>query len=136
MAPDCSDNTTGLAFESTQEFLITYFLTFACVILFVIPFKVHFAHIVRKLPQLYTFTSIFVQPFCIGNIIIELYRAAREWGHFQVPMPKTQDNKGAKDQQRPLAVPPPKDEYLEEDQSRQTLVIQSNSSLPTPPSIN
>ena len=35
-----------------------------------------------------------------------------------------------------MAVPPLKDEYLEEDQSRQTLVIQSDSSLPTPLSIN
>ena len=117
MAPDCSDNTTGPAFELTQEFLITYFLTFACVILFVIPFKVHFAHILQKLPQLYTFTGIFVQPFHIGNIIIGLYWAACECRHFQVPGPKTQENKCAKDQQRPLAVPPSKNEYLEEDQS-------------------
>ena len=92
-----------------------------------IPFKAHFAQILRKLPQLYTFTGIFVQLFCIRNITIRLYQAARECGHFQVPMPKTQDNKCAKDQQRPLAVPPPKDKYLEEDQSRQTLLIQSNS---------
>ena len=114
MAPDCSGNTTGPALESTQEFLITYFLTFACVILFVIPFKAYFAQILRKLPQLYTFTGIFVQLFCIGNIIIGLYRAAHECGHFQAPVPKTQDNKRAKDQQPPLAVPPLKDEYLEE----------------------
>ena len=136
MALDCSGNTTGLALESTQEFLITYFLTFACVILFVIPFKVHFAQIFLKLPQLYTFTGIFVQLFCIGNIIIGLYWAARECRHFQLPVPKTQDNKHVKDQQRPLAVPLPKDEYLEEDQSRQTLLIQSDSSLPAPSSIN
>ena len=136
MAPDCSDNTTGPAFELTQEFLIKYFLTLACVILFVIPFKVHFAHILQKLPQLYTFTSIFVQLFRIGNIIIGLYWAAHECRHFEASGPKTQDNKCAKDQQQPLAVPPPKDKYLEEDQSRQTLVIQSDSSLPTPPSIN
>ena len=87
------------AFESTQEFFITYFLTFACIILFVIPFNVHFAHILQKLPQLYTFASIFVQPFHIRNIIIGLYRAARECRHFQAPVPKTQDNKHAKDQQ-------------------------------------
>ena len=99
MALDCSGNTTGLALKSTQEFLITYFLTFACVILFVIPFKAHFAQILWKLPQLYTFTGIFVQLFCIGNIIIGLYRAAHECRHFQVPVPKTQDNKCAKDQQ-------------------------------------
>ena len=96
MAPDCS---AILALKSTQEFLITYFLTFACVILFVIPFKVHFAQILQKLRQLYTFTSIFVQLFCIGNIIIRLYQAAHECGHFQAPVQKTQDNKCAKDQQ-------------------------------------
>ena len=98
MALDCSDNATGPAFKSTQEFFIMYFLTFACVILFVIPFKVHFAHMLQKLPQLYTFTGIFVQLFRIGNII-GLYQAAHECGHFQAPMPKTQDNKCAKDQQ-------------------------------------
>ena len=37
MAPDYSVNTKGLALESTAEFLITYILTFGCVILFVIP---------------------------------------------------------------------------------------------------
>ena len=136
MALDCSGNTIGLALESTQEFLISYFLTFACVILFVIPFKAYFAQILRKLLQLYTFTGIFVQLFRIGNIIIRLYQAAHECRHFQAPMPKTQDNKHAKDQQQPLAVPPPKDEYLEEDQSRKTLLIQSDSSLPTPSYIN
>ena len=88
MAPDCSGNTTGPAFKSTQEFLITYFLTFVCVILFVIPFKVHFAHILWKLLQLYTFNDIFVQTFHIRNIIIGLYWAAHECGHFQVSVPK------------------------------------------------
>ena len=76
-----------------------------------------FCSYLTKLPQLYTFTGIFVQPFHIGNIIIRLYRAAHECGHFQVPRSKTQENKRAKDQQQPLAVPPPKDEYLKEDQS-------------------
>ena len=28
MAPDCSGNTTGLAFEATQEFIIHYFCVF------------------------------------------------------------------------------------------------------------
>ena len=136
MAPGCSGNTTGLAFEATQEFLITYFLTFVCVILFVVPFKVHFTHISWKLLQLYIFISIFVQLFRIRNIIIGLYQAAHECRHFQAPMPKSQDHKCTKDQQRPLSVPPQKDKYLEEAQSRQTLVIEDNSSLPTPSSIN
>ena len=99
MAPDYSGNTKGPAFESTLEFLITYILTFACVILFMIPFKVHFVHILWRLHQLYTFTGIFVQTLCIGNIIIGLYRAAHETGQFQVPVPKAQDNKPEKDQQ-------------------------------------
>ena len=99
MAPDYSGNTKSLAFESTWDFLITYILTFACVILFVIPFKAHFVHILRRLRQLYTFTGIFVQPFRIGNIIIGLYWAACKTGQFQAPMPKAQDNKLKKDQQ-------------------------------------
>ena len=136
MALDCSGNTTGPAFEATQEFLITYFLTFVCVILFVVPFKVHFTHISRTLFQLHILTGIFVQLFPVGNIILRLYQAARECRHFQVPVPKTQDHKCVKDQQRPLAVPLPKDKYLEEAQSRQTLVIEVGPSLPTPSSIN
>ena len=136
MAPDCSGNTTGLAFEATQEFLITYCLTFVCFILFVVPFKVHFIDILQKLLRLHTFTSIFVQTFCIWNIIIRLYQAARECGHFQVPMSKTQEDKHPKDQQLPLSVPPPKDEYLEEAEPRQTLVIEDDSSILAPSSIN
>ena len=49
-------------------------------------------------------------------------------------MPKTQKDK--KDQQRLLSVPPPKDKYLEEAQPRQTLVIEDDSSLLAPSSIN
>ena len=136
MALDCSGNTTGPAFDATQEFLITYCLTFVCFILFVVPFKVHFANISRKLLRLHIFTGIFVQTFCIWNIIIGLYWAARECGHFQAPVPKTQKDKHAEDQQRPLSVPPPKDEYLEEAQPRQMLVIEDDSSLLAPSSIN
>ena len=89
MALDYSVNTKGPAFEATREFLITYILTFVCIILFAIPFKIHFTHILRSLHQLYTFVCIFVQPLCIGHIIIGLYWAARETGQFQVPTPKT-----------------------------------------------
>ena len=136
MAPDYSGNTKGLAFESTWKFLITYILTFACVILFMIPFKVHFVHILQRLCQLYTFTGIFAQPLRIGNIIIGLYWAAHKTRQFQVPVPKAQANKPKKDQQRPLAVPLLKDIYLDEKQVRQTLLIRSDSSLPTPSSVN
>ena len=99
MAPDYSVNTKGPAFELTREFLITYILTFACAILFVIPFKIHFVHTLRRLRQLYIFTGIFVQPLRIGHIIIRLYQAACETGQFQVPVPKAQDNKPKKNRQ-------------------------------------
>ena len=99
MAPDYSVNTKGPAFELTREFLITYFLTFARVILFMIPFKIHFVHILWRLRQLYIFTGIFVQPLRIGHIIIGLYWAACETGQFQAPVPKAQDNKTKKDRQ-------------------------------------
>ena len=99
MAPDYSVNTKGLALELTREFLITYILTFVCAILFMIPFKIHFVHILWNLHQLYIFTGIFVQPLHIGHIIIGLYQAAQETGQFQVPVPKPQDNKPKKDRQ-------------------------------------
>ena len=117
MAPDYSVNTKGPAFESTREFLIMYILTFACIILFMIPFKIHFVHILRNLHQLYIFTGIFVQPLHIGHIIIRLYRAAHETGQFQAPMPKAHDNKPKKYQQQPLSVLLPRDVYLNENQA-------------------
>ena len=53
-----------------------------------------------------------------------------------MPVPKLQKDKCAKDQQRLHSVPPPKDEYLEEAQPRQMLVIEDDSSLLAPSSIN
>ena len=97
MAPDYSVKTKEPAFESTREFLITYILTFVCAILFVTPFKIHFVHILWNLHQLYIFTGIFVQPLHIRQIIIRLYWAACKTGQFQVPVPKTQDNKPKRD---------------------------------------
>ena len=136
MALDCGRNTTGPAFIVTQEFLVTYCLTFVFFILFVVPFRVHFIDILWKLLRLHIFTGIFMKTFCVWNIIIGLYQAAHECRHFQVPMPKLQKDKCAQDQQLLQSVPPPNDEYLEEAQPRQTLVIEDNSSLLAPSSIN
>ena len=77
-----------------------------------------------------------MKTFCIWNIIIRLYWAARECGHFQAPVPKLQKDKCAQDQQLLQSVPPPKDEYLEVAQPRQMLVIEEDSSLLAPSSIN
>ena len=136
MAPDCGRNTTGLAFIVTQEFLVTYCLTFVFFILFVVPLRVHFVDILRKLLCLHIFTRIFMRTFCVWNIIIGLYRAAHECGHFQVPVPKLQKDKCAQDQQLLQSVSPPNNEYLEEAQPRQTLIIEDDSSLLAPSSIN
>ena len=105
-------------------------------ILFVVPFRVHFVDISQKLLRLHIFTGIFIKTFCVWNIIIGLYWAARECGYFQVPMPKLQKDKCAQDQQLLQSVSPPKDKYLEEAQPRQTLVIEDDSSLLAPSSIN
>ena len=133
MAPDYSVNTKGPAFESTQEFLIRYILTFACIILFMIPFKIHFVRILWNLRQLYIFNGIFVQFLRLGHIIIGLYQAPRETGQFQAPMPKAQDNKPKKYRQQPLSISLPRDIYLDEYQVQHTLIIRNNS-LPTPSS--
>ena len=118
MAPDCNRNTTGSAFIAAQEFFVTYCLTFVFFILFVVPLRVHFIDISRKLLHLHIFTGIFVKTFCVWNIIIRLYQATREYGHFQVPTPKLQKDKCVEDQQLLQSVPPPKDEYLEENQPK------------------
>ena len=51
-------------------------------------------------------------------------------------MPKLQKDKHAQDQQGLQSVPPTKNEYLEEAQPRQMLVIKDDSSLLAPSSIN
>ena len=136
MAPDCGHNTTGPAFIATQKFLVTYCLTFVFFILCVVPFRVQFVDILGKLLRFNIFTGIFVKTLCVWNIIIGLYLAACECGHSQAPMPKLQKEKCAQDQQPLQSAPPPKDEYLEETQPRQTLVIEDNSSLLAPLTIN
>ena len=132
MALDCCHNTTGLAFIATQEFLVTYCLTVVFFILCVVPLRVQFVNILWRLLCFNTFTGIFVKTLCVWNIIIGLYQAAHECRHSQAPVPKLQNKKCAQDQQPLQSAPPPKDEYLEETQPRQTLVIEDNSSLLAP----
>ena len=74
--------------------------------------------------------------FCIWNIILGLYQVAHECGHSQAPMPKLQKEKREQDQQPLQSAPPPKDEYLVGIQTRQTLVIEDNSSLLAPLTID
>ena len=136
MAPDCGRNTTDLAFTTAQEFFVTYCITFTLLLLFLVPFRVQLVNILRKLLCFNIFISIFVKIFCIWNIILGLYQVAHECGHSQIPVPKLQREKHEHDQQPLQSAPPPKDEYLVGIQTRQTLVIEDNSSLLTPLTID
>ena len=131
MAPDCGHNTTGLAFIATQEFFVTYCITFVYFLLCMVPFRVQLVDTLCKLLCFDIFTSIFVNIFCIWNIILGLYRVACECGHSQVPEPKLHKEKCEQDQQPLQSALPPKDEYLIGIQKRQTLVIEDNSTLLT-----
>ena len=119
MALDCTHNTTGPAFIATQEFFVTYCITFVFFLLCVVPFRVQLVDISCKL-------------LCIWNIILGLYQVACECGHSQAPMPKLHKEKHEQDQQPLQYTLPLKDEYLVGIQTRQTLVIEDNSSLLTP----
>ena len=136
MAPDCGRNTTGTAFIATQEFFVTYSITFVFFLLCVVPFRVQIVDILHKLLRFDIFIGIFMKILCVWNIILGLYWVARECGHSQAPVPKLQKEKCEQDQQPLQSAPPPKDEYLVGIQKRQTLVIEDNSSLLAPLTID
>ena len=97
-----------------------------------LPYRVQLVNISHKLLCFNIFTSILMKILCIWNIILGLYWVAHECGHSQVPVLKLHKEKCEKDQQSLQTSLPPKDEYLVGIQSRQTLVIEDNSSLLTP----
>ena len=132
MAPDCSCNTTGLAFTTAQEFFVTYCINFTFLLLFLVPFRVQLVNNLCKLLCFNIFTSIFVKIFCIWNIIIGLYWVARQCGHSQTPVLKLKRNKCELNQQPLQSALPPIDEYLVGIQTRQNLVIDDNSSQLAP----
>ena len=129
MAPDCSHNTTGPAFIATQEFFVMYCITFVFFLLCVVPFRVQLVDILHKLLCFNIFIGIFVNILCVWNIILGLYWVACECGHSQAPVPELQKEKREQDHQPLQSTPPPNDEYLVGIQTRQTLVIEDNSSL-------
>ena len=136
MALDCTRNTTGLAFIATQEFLVTYCITFVYFLLCVVPFRVQLVNTLCKIFDFDIFTRIFVKIFYVWNIILGLYQVAHECGHSQAPKLKLHKEKHEQDQQPLQSALPPKDEYLVRIQTRQTLVIEDNSSLLTPLTID
>ena len=136
MALDCAHNTTGPAFIATQEFFDTYYITFVYFLLCMVPFRVQLVDTLRKLFHFNICTGIFMKIFCIWNIILGLYRVACVCGHSQVPELKLHKEKCEQDQQPLQSALPLKDEYLVNIQTRQTLVIEDNSSLLTPLTID
>ena len=128
MALDCGLSTTGPAIIIAQEFLVMYCITFTFLLLFLVPFWVQLVNNLHKLLCFNIFTSIFVRIFCIWNIIIGLYWVACQCGHSQAPMPKLERNKCELNQQPLQSALPPIDKYLVGIQTRQTLVIDDNSS--------
>ena len=136
MAPDCTHNTTGPAFIKTQEFFVTYCITFVFFVLYVVPVRVQIADILRKLLHFNIFNGIFGKILCVGNITLGLYQVACECRHSQVPEPKLHKEECEQDRQPLQSALPPKEEYLVETQTRQTLVIEEDSSLLTPLAID
>ena len=136
IALDCTRNTTGPAFIATQEFFVTYCIAFVFFVLCVVPFRVQLVDISHKLLCFDIFTSIFVKILYVRNIILGLYWVAHECGHSQAPVPKLQKEKCEQNQQPLQSALPLKDEYLVGIQTRQTLVIEDNSSLLTPLTID
>ena len=128
MAPDCSRNTTGLAITTAQEVFVTYCITFTFLLLFLVPFRVQLVDNLCKLLCFNIFTGIFMKIFCIWNIIIGLYRVVHQCSHFQAPMLKLKRDKRELNQQSLQSVLTLIDEYLVGIQTRQTLVIDDNSS--------
>ena len=100
------------------------------------PVSVQIVDILCKLQCFNILTGIFGEILCIGNITLGLYQAAHECSHLQVPEPKLHKEERDQDQQ-PIQSPLPlKYEYLFETQTRQTLVIEEDSSLLTPLTID
>ena len=130
MAPDCGLNTTGPATITAQEFFVTYCITFTFLLLFLVPFRVQLVDNLLKLLCFNIFTGVFMKIFCIWNIIIGLYRVARQCGHSQAPMLKLKRDKH-KLNYKPIQSAPPIDEYTMGIQARPTLVLDDDPSLLT-----
>ena len=134
MAPDYGFNTTGLATTTAQGFFVMYCITFMLLLLCSVPFQVQLVTGCDNLHKLHCFnifTGVFVKIFCIWNITTGLYQVACQSGHFQAPVLKIKRDKCELNQQ-PLQSAPPIDKYITGVQTRQTLMLDDNSPLLTP----
>ena len=102
----------------------------------VVPVRVQIADILCKLLHFNILTRIFRKILCVGNITLGLYRVVSECRHSQALEPKLHKEECDQDQQPLQSALPLKDKYLVETQTRQTLVIEEDSSLLTPLTID
>ena len=133
MALDCGLNTTGPAINTSQEFFVTYCITFTFLLLCLVPFWVHVVTGCDNLGKLHyfnIFTSVSVKIFCIWNIIPGLYQVAHQCGHSPAPMPKLKRDKYELNY-KPTQIAPPIDEYTAGIQTRPILLLDDNSPLLT-----
>ena len=134
MALDCGLNITGPAINTAQEFFVTYCITFTFLLLCLVPFRIQLVtgfDNLHKLHYFNIFTGVFVKIFCIWNIIIGLYRVARQCGHSPAPVPKLKGDKRELNH-KPIQSAPPKDEYTTGIQTRPTLVLDDDFPLLIP----
>ena len=134
MALDCGLNITGLAITTAQEFFVTYCITFTFLLLCLVPFRVHLVTSCDNLCKLHClniFTCVFVQIFCIWNIITGLYQVVHQCGHSQAPVPKLERDK-CKLNYKPIQSTPLIDKYTTGIQTRPTLLLDDDSPLLTP----
>ena len=102
----------------------------------VVPVRVHIVDILHKVLHFNIFNGIFGKILCVGNITLGLYQVAHECVHSQGPEPKLHTKEQEQDQQPLQSALPLKDEYLVETHTRHTLVIEDDSSLLAPLTID
>ena len=134
MAPDCGFNITGLASNIVQGFFITNIITFAFLLLCLVPFQIQLVTGCDKLHILHTFkffTGVFTKTHCVWELVIGLYQVARLCRQLYTPVQKSTMNNQELNQ-RPIQKAPLTDEYTTGFHIRPTLVLDDYSPLLAP----
>ena len=115
-----------------------YCITFTFLLLCLVPLRVQLVtgcDTLRKLLCFNICTSVFVEIFCIWNIVTGLYRVACQCGHSPAPVPKLKRHK-CELNHKPIQSAPLKDEYTTGIQTRPTLVLDDDPLLFTPKEVS
>ena len=138
MALDCIFNMTGLANNTIQRFFVTNFITFAFLILCLVPFHVQLITACDKLHDKQCklcfsifFNDIFKNIFGGLQTAIELYQVARQCRQFYEPEQKVKRNNQGLNQ-RLIQTAPPADECTAGLRDRPILVLVESPPLLAP----